>query len=88
MLEKLRKEIDKVDNQLVNLLHKRKKLVERIGILKKKQGLPIFNKKREAEIGKKLDKLAKRYGLRKTFLQKVWAMITMEAKLVQKKIKK
>jgi chorismate mutase len=88
MLQKFRKEIDQIDSQLVRLLHKRKKLVEKIGLFKKKQGLPIFNKTREAEINKKLDKLAKKYGLRKTFLQKVWAMITTEAKMVQKKIKK
>lgn len=86
-LTKVRKEIDKLDHQLMKLFKKRVTLVERVGMIKKKYGLPIFNKTRELEIDKKLDKFAKKHGLRKTFLQKIWKVMIDEAKVVEKKIK-
>ena len=87
-LRKIRKEIDKLDHDLAQLLHKRKKLVEKVAQIKKKHKLPIFDKKREGDMSKKLDKFAKKHGLRKTFLQKIWAVILKESKEAQKKIKK
>jgi len=87
-LKKLRQEIDKIDRKLVNLLRQRKNLVQKVGLFKKKHGLPIFNKAREKEIYKKLDKFAQKHGLRKTFLQKIWKIMIDEAKVVEKKIKK
>lgn len=87
-LTKVRQEIDKLDKQLLKLLKKRSRLVERVGIIKKKHGIPIFNKLRELEIDKKLDKFAKQHGLRKTFLQKIWKTMIDEAKLIEKKIKR
>lgn len=77
-----------MDKQLLKLLKKRSRLVERVGIIKKKHGIPIFNKLRELEIDKKLDKFAKQHGLRKTFLQKIWKTMIDEAKLIEKKIKR
>jgi len=87
-LTKVRQEIDKLDKELLKLFKKRSKLVERVGIIKKKHGLPIFNKARELEIDKKLDKFAKKHGLRKTFLQKIWKTMIDEAKVIEKKVKK
>ena len=87
-LNQLRNKIDKIDGQLIALLAKRKEVVRCIGQLKQKQGLPIFNKAREAEITQKLQQLAKKFDLRPIFLQKVWQLIIAEAKVVQKKISK
>lgn len=87
-LTKVRKEIDEIDQALMKLFKKRSKLVEKVGKIKKKYGWPIFNKARELEIDKKLDKFAKKHGLRKTFLQKIWKAIIDEAKVIEKKVKK
>ncbi len=87
-LTKIRKEIDKLDQELLKLLKKRSKLVERVGLIKKKHKMPILNKVRELEIDKKMDKFAKKHGLRKTFLQKIWKNLIDEAKVIEKKIKK
>jgi chorismate mutase len=87
-LTKLRKEIDHLDHKLINLLHRRKTLVEKVGLFKKKRGLPVFNKAREKEIYKKLDKWAIKHGFRKTFLQKIWKTMMDEAKVIQKKVKR
>jgi len=87
-LKNLRQEIDKIDRKLIDLLGQRKSLVQKVGLFKKKHGLPIFNKAREMEIDKKLDKWAKKHGFRKTFLQKIWKAIIDEAKVIEQKIKK
>jgi len=85
-LTKLRKEINKIDDDLVKLLKKRKKVVEKIAKVKIKHGLEIFDKKRENEIAKKLNWLAKKHGLRKGFLYQIWDHLMAEAKEAQKKI--
>ncbi|OGY42721.1 MAG: hypothetical protein A2Y67_01510 [Candidatus Buchananbacteria bacterium RBG_13_39_9] len=86
-LKKLRREIDKIDRKLIDLLVQRKSLVQKVGLFKKKHNLPIFNKAREKEIAKKLNKWAIKNGLRKTFLQKIWGAMIEEAKLIEKKVK-
>lgn len=87
-LKKLRQEIDRLDRDLIHLLRRRKSLVEKVGLFKRKHGLPIFNKAREKEIFKKLDKWAIKHSLRKTFLQKIWKTMIDEAKVIEKKVKK
>jgi chorismate mutase / prephenate dehydratase len=87
-LSKLRKEINKIDDDIVGLLKKRKKVVEKVAKVKVKHGLEIFDKKRENEIAGKLNKLAKKHGLRKGFLYQIWDHLMDEAKEIQKKIVK
>ena len=45
-----RKEIDKLDAQLVGLLEERARVAQRIGALKASAGLPLIDARREAEI--------------------------------------
>lgn len=87
-LSKVRKEIDEIDEALMKLFKKRNKVMEKVAKIKKKNGIPIVQKARESEINKKLDKFAKKHGLRKTFLQRVWKNMIDEAKDIQKKIVK
>ncbi|MBD3359626.1 MAG: hypothetical protein GF365_02885 [Candidatus Buchananbacteria bacterium] len=87
-LTKVRKEIDKLDDDIMKLFKKRKKLVEKVGKIKKKHKIPMLQKVREVDIDKKLDKFAKKHGLKKTFLQKIWKNIIDESKDIQKKIMK
>lgn len=47
MLEKQRREIDQLDQELVALFEKRMAVVTEIGKIKKAQGLPIFDETRE-----------------------------------------
>ncbi len=53
-LSQLRKQIDALDIQLLRLLNRRAQLVLRIGHLKKKRGMPIFNSRREEEVLRRL----------------------------------
>lgn len=49
-LEQLRKRIDRIDRKLLTLLNERASVARRIGDLKRRQGLPIFDGKRESAI--------------------------------------
>ncbi|HWP45954.1 MAG TPA: chorismate mutase [Candidatus Limnocylindrales bacterium] len=49
-IEEIRKEIDRIDDRLIELLSQRAKLVLEIGDLKKAQGLPVYVPDREQEI--------------------------------------
>jgi len=57
-----RKKIDRIDSRILRLLEKRERVCVKIGKWKKSRGIPIRDKKREAEIIKnkcsktKLDK--------------------------------
>ena len=49
-LEDIRKEIDKIDAELVPLLKKRMRCSLKVAEIKKQKKLPILNEKRETEI--------------------------------------
>ena len=57
-LQELRKEIDRIDKQIVNLIDERMKVSLKVGETKKKYNAPIFDPKREKEvIAKKIELL-------------------------------
>ena len=57
-LQELRKEIDRIDKQIVNLIDERMKISLKVGETKKKYNAPIFDPKREKEvIAKKIELL-------------------------------
>ena len=49
-LNELRKEIDSIDDLILNKLNERMKLVEQIGKLKQTTGTPIYRPERERAI--------------------------------------
>jgi chorismate mutase len=49
-IEDWRKEIDKIDEQLVELLNRRSQCAIEIGRIKRKLKLPIYSPEREAEV--------------------------------------
>ena len=49
-LYRLRRQIDRIDQSLLRLLNRRATLAVRIGNLKRKQGLPVFDIRREKEV--------------------------------------
>jgi len=63
LIERLRKEIDKLDEEILELLSKRKDLVKEVAGLKASLDIPIFDKKREHEILENISKKAKQLGL-------------------------
>ena len=49
-LGELRTEIDRIDAEMLALLHKRAQLAMRVGEVKRAGGLPVYDPSREAEI--------------------------------------
>jgi len=49
-LDKLRDGIDDLDKKIIDLLNERAKLANKIGIIKKKMEIPIYNPNRESEV--------------------------------------
>lgn len=55
MLENERLAINQIDQQLMHLLEERFKLTEKIGQIKRQNGLPVYDATREAAIFQKID---------------------------------
>ncbi|HEX9108497.1 MAG TPA: chorismate mutase [Longimicrobiales bacterium] len=62
-LEELRSEIVAVDGQLVALLARRLALVEEVGRVKRRLGLPTLDPTREAEVVRRAAQLAREHGV-------------------------
>ncbi|MFA6532502.1 MAG: chorismate mutase [Patescibacteria group bacterium] len=72
----LRKQIDEIDKQIVNLLAKRMQVVEKVGKYKKENNLPPLDKRRWQEVIK----------TKKGFVKKIWEIIHEEALKIEKSI--
>jgi len=81
-IKELRQNVDKVDDQIVELLEKRFKISEEVGKYKKGNGLEIENLNREKEI---IDKRIKESGLSREFVESFFQLIFEESKKVQEK---
>ena len=57
-LEDFRKEINKIDNKLIELLNERGKITQKIGTLKKGLNIEIHQPKREKQIIEQIKTLA------------------------------
>jgi len=86
-LEKVRLEIDSLDQELIRLFKKRQGLVHRVISIKQKHNLPIFQPQREKEMYAKLLQLEKKHSLPKNFLVKVWKVLIAESRVLQKKLR-
>lgn len=49
-LNRLRKQIDRIDRRLLTLLNQRARLALRVGEMKRRQGRPLLDQRREAQI--------------------------------------
>ncbi len=58
LLERYREEIDRIDEQILELLLKRQNIAEKIGKIKKSLGLEIFDPAREKEVIERLSRKA------------------------------
>lgn len=62
-LEALRKEIEKLNEEIIVLLGKRKALTLKVAKVKKENNLPIYDPSRESEQSKKIAEIAKKNQL-------------------------
>lgn len=75
-LMNLRKQIDEIDESIIILLVKRMKIVKKVGLLKKKQNIPVLDSVRWQKIIK----------TKKGYIKKIWEIIHDEALEIEKNI--
>ncbi len=85
-LKQLRKQIDRVDLQLLRLLNRRAGFVLRIGELKKREGRPIFDGQREAEVLRRLKK-SNKGPLPSGSIQQIFHAILQQSRRLEKSAK-
>lgn len=82
-MKQIRNQIDGIDTEILKLLKKRMSFVIKLGKLKKKNGMPIADKKREEEMMKKLEKQSKKINLNAEFIKKIYKNIFKESRKAQ-----
>jgi len=86
-IEKLRNEIDKIDEQIIKLLSDRMGKVKKIGEIKDKLDKPKLDPDRFNKLLKNRIETAKKFGLPKNLITKIWNLIHDEALIIEEKIK-
>jgi len=85
-LESLRKQIDEIDSLIVDLLAKRMKVVEKVGILKKQNNIPPLDPTRWQQVLTSKIEKAKSLGLNTEMVKKIYEVIHEFALIIEKKI--
>ena len=82
-LDRIRADIDAVDNGLVELLARRRELVIELAKIKKTLDLPIYDRKREQALVDRVKKWGLEHELNEEFVEVVFRLIVMNSKEVQ-----
>jgi chorismate mutase len=83
MIDDLRKEIDKLDSELVKLLARRMDFSLQIGREKDESGTEIHQKTREMTVLDSAKLLANSLGLSEAFVTDIYALIFAESRRIQ-----
>ncbi len=82
-LQKLRENINLIDEKIIALLGERRKLSKEIIEIKERYDFPLRDKKRESELIGKLVNLGKRDGVDSTLIQKIYSEIINDSVKLQ-----
>jgi chorismate mutase len=85
-LEKLRQQINHLDDELMQVLSQRMKIAEQIGKFKKENNITILQTNRWNEIIERACASGEKIGLSKEFITKYFDAVHMESINHQKKI--
>lgn len=83
MISELRREIDKIDAEIVKLLAKRMELSQQIGKEKQQTGEEIHVRTREIEVLDLVKLLGDQLGLQESFLTDLYTVILKESRQIQ-----
>ena len=82
-IKQLRKKIDEVDEQILHSLSKRTELCKSIGLVKKKQGIPIKDLPRENDVYTNIKEKAADLGLDPAQVETIYRQIVNMCSAVQ-----
>jgi len=83
MIDELRKEIDKIDSEIISLLAKRIALSQKIGNEKQTTGADIHVKTREITVLDQVKLLGNQSGLDDAFITSLYQVVLTESRRVQ-----
>ena len=86
MLEKMRQQINQLDDELMQLLGQRMKIADKIGRYKKENNITILQTRRWNDILERAVKKAEKFGLSKEFITKYFDAVHMESINHQNKV--
>ena len=81
-LNKLRLNINSIDNQIIKLLESRMKLCKQVGEYKKEHNLQVYSKSREEEV---INRISSNSNLDSNFIKNLWNLIMNYSKDIQNK---
>ena len=84
-IDSLRSRLDKLDTKILRLLKRRFKTVEKLSLLKRKEGVPIKDTQREERIHKSIARRSESFHLNSGFTKKLFTLILDESKNIQKR---
>lgn len=80
----LRKQIDAIDEKIIDALAERFFLVKKVGDQKKALGIPVQDKQREEEKIIALSKKASKFNIKKETIEKIWLIIFRKSYDIEK----
>jgi len=87
-LEEIRKEIDKTDKELLDLLGKRTSLISKVAEYKIKKNIPVEDSERRKQIISSKRKKAEELNINPDLIEKIYTLLIDEACKIQEKIMK
>lgn len=85
-LTKLRKEVDKIDENILELLGKRFAVTKKVGKLKKEAKIGVIDQKRWISLLDKNLSHAKKMGIPVTLVKKIYQLIHLHSVKLQKEL--
>lgn len=85
-IEVLRKQIDGIDDKILQLLSERFALCDAIGLYKKQNQLSVVQNERFAEVLRSWKKQGSQYGLSEELIEKLLQLIHEESINIQRKL--
>ncbi len=82
----LRRKIDKIDNEILNLILQRLELVKKVSNEKQKRNIPVVDPERESQILTNITKMAKMKGYDEGSIEKIFKIIINSAKEFEQKL--
>jgi len=82
-IQKLRKKVDEIDEQIIIALHERVKTCTAIGLIKKKKGLPVRDVTRENVVFKRVKEKAPEFQLNPLQVEAIYREIVNMCSAIQ-----
>mgnify|MGYP000156238275 CR=1 FL=1 len=85
-LETLREDINRIDENIIELLSRRMEVAKEIAILKKNRGIQVEDKERESQVFLKIQRDARKNLIDENFVLELFGLIISHSKKIQNKL--